>query len=145
MKLFGWKKPDKPFQREQPLVLIIDDEQDLTSILRLVLTERKYQVETAGNGQRGLDLIRRLKPDLVLLDIMMPEMDGYQVLAILQQDSALAAIPVIVMTSVVEDKTRSDKEWAKSMEVCRFISKPFEPDALADEVDSLLRPHADAE
>jgi len=140
-RLFGARKKD-----DRPLVAVIEDEQDLCEMIRLALDPGGYAVQTASDGVAGLDLIRSQRPALVILDIMMPRMNGYEMLAKVHQDPELAKMPVIVLTSVTEDGTeKTDEEWAKSLGVSLFISKPCDPTKIAEAVDSLLKPADQAE
>jgi two-component system response regulator AdeR len=137
MPLFRSKnsEPDAP---RLPLVAMIDDEEDLCRLVRLALEPRGYAVQSAHDGKTGLDLIRQCRPDIILLDIKMPRMNGYQVLAQLQQDRDLAWTPIIVMSSLDDEQQFTADEWARRMKVARFLPKPFEPDAVADAVAALL-------
>jgi CheY-like chemotaxis protein len=92
----------------------------------------------AYDGRSGLELIRERRPALVLLDIRMPIMNGYQLLALLQQDPKFARIPVFVLTSMDSERQFSDEEWASRLGIARYISKPFDPEAVAVLVDQEL-------
>lgn len=80
-------------------ILCIEDEQEMIDLIRLILTRRGFQVKGANGGKEGLEIIHKDHPDLVLLDLMMPEMDGFAVLNVLQTDKELSRIPVIVVTA----------------------------------------------
>ena len=80
-------------------ILLVEDEELLADLLLKKLTVSGYEVSLANDGERGLNLVRELRPDLVLLDILMPKMDGLQVLAEMQKDNALRKIPVIVISN----------------------------------------------
>jgi two-component system response regulator AdeR len=134
--LFGRKKPEAPARVQ---VVIVDDEEDLCHCMRMALEHNEIICADAHDGEAGLALIRELQPQLVLLDIKMPRKNGYQVLAEMQRDPTLAAMPVIVMTSLGEDADKTDEQWAQSLGVCEFISKPFNPEEVADRVVARLR------
>ncbi|MCL5271662.1 MAG: response regulator [bacterium] len=134
------RKTSPPAGGGAPLILIVDDEQDLCDLLRLALLPWGYAVEVAFDGQNGLDRAKALLPSLIVLDIKMPRLNGYQVLARLQQNPALAHIPVIVITSVTGDSDASDDEWTRRLGVKKFISKPFSPEVMVEAVRELIPP-----
>src|SRR3989338_7929460 len=82
-------------------ILIVDDEQSLLEMMTLLLGRRGYQVRCASNGRIGLKLIKQQKPDLILMDVLMPEMDGLHFFQELKQNQQTADIPVLVMTGRV--------------------------------------------
>ncbi len=140
--MFSWfrsKKEKTAPSTERPLVLIIDDEDDLCQLLRMALLPHGYHVDMAFDGQKGLDLIRARNPDLILLDIKMPRVNGYQVLAQLQQDPELNTIPVIVMTSLVSSTESADTNWTAKMGIAGMISKPFDPEDVVNRVNDALK------
>ncbi len=141
--MFGFfkRKPaPQPSEPQGPLVAIIEDEPDLVHILKYTLDKAGYHVITADNGEAGLNMIHQCRPEIILLDIKMPRMNGYQVLAQLHQDAALSSIPVIVMTSLTADEDISDEAWARKLDVARFIPKPFEPQTMVEAVKQVLAP-----
>lgn len=119
-------------------VLIIDDEAELQELLSIAFTSHNYKVLKASDGEEGLALASERKPDVILLDIKMPKINGYEFLARLRKDERVAGIPVVVLTSITEDSGRPDEEWARSLEVDDFISKPVEPFELLERVDRVL-------
>ena len=107
----------------QPTILVIDDTPANLSLLNGLLKE-SYRVKVANNGQRGLDLCAAQPPDLILLDIMMPGLDGFEVCRRLKADSTLSRIPVIFLTAKVEP---DDEERGFALGAVDFIHKPFSP------------------
>ena len=103
-------------------ILIVDDEEANLKLLSLFLTCNQYTLHTAGNGKDAIELAKRIRPDLVLLDVMMPEMDGYEVCWILKGDEATKGIPVIFMTALQEI---GDETSGFEAGVVDFISKPL--------------------
>jgi CheY-like chemotaxis protein len=103
-------------------ILVVDDNEDVARITARLLTAKGYAVRTAGNGARALALVAEQAPDCILLDIMMPEMSGTEVLTRLKQESATATIPVILVTAKTrdEDVLSGYKEGADY-----YITKPF--------------------
>lgn len=142
--MFGFFKrktePEPQSESQGPLIAIIEDEQDLIHILKYSLEGAGYGVITAQDGETGLEMVRQRRPALILLDIKMPRMNGYQVLAQLHQDEALAPIPVIVMTSVANEEDISEEEWARRLDVAKFLAKPFPPEDIVKAVREVLAP-----
>ncbi len=129
-------EPVKPRQREErTTVLVVDDVSANIDVLKGILNE-DYRVKAATSGQKGLEIVRANPPDLILLDIMMPEMDGYEVCETIKADMANAAIPVIFLTakSEVADVTRGFALGAVD-----YITKPVEPDILRARVKTHLQ------
>jgi DNA-binding response OmpR family regulator len=121
-------------------ILCIEDEPQMIDLIRLILETRGYQVVAAQGGQEGLDMMRSEKPDLILLDIMMPKMDGGDVYHRMQQEPDLLQIPVIVVTAKAApiDKVL----WMNVAQVDDYVTKPFGPDDLLASVERVLARHA---
>jgi signal transduction histidine kinase/CheY-like chemotaxis protein/ligand-binding sensor domain-containing protein len=113
-------------------ILVVDDDDSIRSLLRQELTDAGYYVKEATNGKEALDMIRDHRPDLVILDIMMPEMNGFDVAAILKNDPQTMEIPIIVL-SIVQDRARGLR-----VGVDRYLTKPIDTSQLFSDVDSLL-------
>jgi len=122
--------------RPKQLILIIDDSRENLALLRELLEEEDYTVVTAADGEEGMELIRRYFPDLVLLDVVMPSITGYEVCRTLKNDPLYQFIPVILITSLdsLDDKVRGLESGADD-----FIHKPFNRVELLARVKSLLR------
>ena len=114
-------------------VLVIDDEEHLTSLVKAYLVKDGYQVTIANNGREGLDAARRVHPDLIILDIMMPEMDGYEFIRLLRVDSDT---PVIFLTAKVDEQERV---LGLELGADDYIVKPFYPRELISRVRAVLR------
>jgi len=114
-----------------PKVLVVDDEESIRKLVRVNLIARGFQVLTAADGEDALKLANLECPDLILLDIMMPGMSGWDVLTTLKADQKLRGIPVIVMTASV-DKWEEDR--ARSMGAVDYLSKPFSTGELMRQV-----------
>ncbi len=119
---------------ERATILIIDDDPVCTGVLLAILGD-DYQVSTANSGSGGIDILQTISPDLVLLDITMPEVNGYQVLKFLKGDSVRAKIPVVVISTLVES---SDREFALKLGADDYINKPVMPEAIQKVVDKYL-------
>ena len=118
-------------------VLVVDDESEIRELCRVNLEFEGFEVLEAGNGFEALKVVREKRPDLVFLDIMMPGMDGWDVLRALKEDDATAHIPVILLTakSGEEDQMRG---WQEG--ILEYVSKPFNPLSLAEWAGRALHP-----
>jgi DNA-binding response OmpR family regulator len=117
-------------------IIYIEDEQDMIELVRLILSRKGYDVKGANGGRDGLDLVRSSSPDLVLLDLMMPDMDGWEVYHQLKSDDATRSTPVIVVTAKAQN---IDKVLGLHIaKVDDYICKPFSPQQLIDSVESVL-------
>ena len=116
-------------------ILIIDDEPELVKAVEVRLKSSGYEVAAAHDGRTGLDKTKEIKPDLVLLDIIMPIMDGYEVAKELMADSETKQIPIIVFTA----SQRKDLEAkCRGLGITTFVMKPFETKDLLDMIAELL-------
>ena len=117
-------------------ILCIEDDEDMVDLIRLILTRRGFEVLGASRGASGLEIIRKEKPDLVLLDLMIPEMDGWEVYQQIKSDEATQNTPVIVVTAKAQSIDRVlGLHIAK---VDDYISKPFSPQELLDSIESVF-------
>ena len=117
-------------------VVYIEDEQEMIDLVRLILVRKGFEVIGAGGGREGLDLIRQMKPNLVLLDLMMPDMDGWDVYQQMKADEATRHIPVVVITAKAQS---IDKVLGLHIaKVDDYISKPFSPQELVESVEKIL-------
>jgi two-component system NtrC family response regulator/two-component system response regulator AtoC len=115
-------------------ILICDDEEPMRQLLRVVL-DGAYEFDEAADGPAALDAARRARPDLVILDLMLPGTGGMAVLEELRGDPGLASVPVIVVTAWPQMEEEAARAGAN-----RFFMKPFEPDAMQLAVEELLEP-----
>ena len=115
-------------------VLIVDDEPMARTLLRLMLVRAGFHVSEAEDGYDALDKVRKNQPDVVLLDVMMPGMDGPTTLQRLRDQAELAATPVAFVTAKVQPQ---EVAHFKSIGAVDFIAKPFDPMALADQIRDL--------
>ncbi len=124
-------EPDAPPSGEAGTVLVIDDDPYVHDLLRRALSKRGFRVETALDGTTGLDRARELRPDVVLLDVLMPGMDGWTVLSRLKEDSGLRDIPVVMVTML------DDRSLGFALGATDYLVKPVEPTRLAAVVQRL--------
>jgi CheY-like chemotaxis protein len=119
-------------------ILIVEDDASIRRLVRKFLTRKGYLVTEAENGRLGLAEMRTGQPDLVLLDLMMPEVDGWEVLRTRARENALRAIPVVVVSA----NTGPELKDVLDKEICALLPKPFDLEALGALVASCLQhPH----
>jgi excisionase family DNA binding protein len=118
-----------------PVVLIVDDDPRLREYIRVNLEMEGYSVREAGNAEEGLRVLEESTPDLVLLDVMMPDVDGWEMLRRVQERHGVGAIPVIMFSGQVDEQAVAD---AASRGAQGFIGKPFNPQQLIDQTKQLL-------
>ncbi len=121
-----------PTAGHQPNVLAVDDDPHIRALLMQEFSEAGYRLRVAANGREALAEVRRERPDLVILDVMMPEINGFDVAAVLKNDPQTMDIPIIIL-SIVEDRTRGFR-----LGIDRYLTKPIDTAALFREVGSLL-------
>src|SRR2546430_2778795 len=117
-------------------VLVVDDEADLVRILQFGLQGIGYQVETASDGQEALKKAREQKPDLILLDLMLPKLDGYKVCRMLKFDERYKSIPIVILSARTQE---ADREMARSTGADLFITKPYNLEEILQTIQNLLQ------
>jgi DNA-binding response OmpR family regulator len=123
-------------ESETKIILCIEDEQEMIDLIRLILGRRGFDVRGANNGEEGLKIIHQDHPDLVLLDLMMPDMDGWEVYQHMKADETTKNIPVIVVTARAQS---IDKVLGLHIaKVDDYIAKPFSPQELLNSIDNVL-------
>jgi DNA-binding response OmpR family regulator len=120
----------------KPVVLVVDDEKDLVETIIFQLQGSGYETIVAYDGQEGLDKARKEKPDLIILDLMLPKMDGYKVCGLLKADTRYNKIPIIMFTARAQE---SDEKLGFEVSADAYITKPFEPQVLLDKIKELLK------
>jgi DNA-binding response OmpR family regulator len=123
-------------EKTKKLILCIEDEAEMIDLIRLILTRRGFDVRGANGGKEGLEIMRKEHPDLILLDLMMRDMDGWEVYQQMKADDATKNIPVIVVTAKAQS---IDKVLGLHIaKVDDYIAKPFSPQELLTSVDNVL-------
>lgn len=122
--------------RKPPRVLVVEDEAEIAALIAYQLTREGYRVETALNGAAALDALHRDLPDLLVLDRMLPEISGDDVLKALRDDPATQAVPVLILTA---KKDRADRIQGLELGADDYLTKPFSPRELVLRVDAILR------
>jgi CheY-like chemotaxis protein len=128
----------RPRERHKPKVLVVDDENTITETLRVVLDLRGYKTLTTDNGKTALELLHRHKPDLAVIDLVLPEVDGLEILQHMRDDPRLSDTAVVIITVVTQGSDLADGFWRNAIQTEGFVTKPFDPFKLADKVDAIL-------
>ncbi len=123
---------------EKKKILVIEDEQDTASYLTTLFEDNGYDALAAKDGDEGMEIAKGQSPDLITLDISMPEKSGLKALRELQEDAATAAIPVIIVTGVSEDLKSFIEKQKNLKPPAGHINKPIDTDDLLGQVKSLL-------
>ena len=127
-------------EEDRKKVVCIEDELEMIELVKLILGRSKFDVTGAVGGHEGLQKIAEIKPDLVLLDLMMPEMDGWEVYQKMKASEDMRDIPVIVVTAKAQSIDR-----VLGLHIARvddYITKPFGPQELLDSVERVIRSHS---
>jgi len=121
-------------------ILVIDDDPDMVEATSMILKSRHYDVIAAYGGVEGLEKAKSENPDLIVLDVMMPDKDGYTLCKELKADPALNAIPVLLLTAVVShiSTTRYSHQMGMETEADDYMDKPVDPAELAKRIEVLL-------
>ena len=117
-------------------VLIVDDEQDIVESLKFVLEEAGFACSCAFNGEDGLRLAKEISPDLIILDVMMPKINGYKICRLLKYDNKYKNIPILMVTARSQEE---DKLIGEETGVDEYITKPFELDEIVKKVEGYLK------
>lgn len=127
--------------KRRPKILLVDDDPDFVEATKLILETKPYQVLTAVNGDDGLRKAKQEKPDIIILDVIMPTKDGFMVCEHLKKDAELSRIPVIMLTSLVQrmGEVSISRIDAMKMQAEDYIDKPVKPEELLARVDKWLK------
>lgn len=116
-------------------ILLVDDEKDLVETVALRLQANGYEVIPAYDGEEAFKRAKEAKPDLIILDLMLPKMDGYKVCGLLKSDSRHKHIPILIFTARAQE---IDRKMAEEAGADAYFIKPFEPKALLDKIKELI-------
>lgn len=117
-------------------ILVVDDDKQIVRLVRSYLEQASYQVLTAYDGETALHSMRREKPDLIILDLMLPDRDGWEITRLVRSDQNLAGLPIIMLTARTED---TDKIVGLELGADDYITKPFNPREVVARVRAVLR------
>ena len=127
----------------QGKILVVDDDPDILDAVAMILESQNYQVVTARDGLEGLATLKAENPDLMILDLMMPKMDGFAVCKELQDPrwSKYKNVPILILTSVREEASRRryELETGLELDVDDYVEKPMSPDVLLQRVNALIK------
>ncbi|KYC52054.1 MAG: response regulator PleD [Candidatus Methanofastidiosum methylothiophilum] len=118
-------------------VLIVDDEQDMVFGLRMMFEANNFEVMVAFDGQEALNIARQSKPDIMILDLMLPKVDGYRVCRMLKFDEKYRKIPIVILTART---SAEEMKIGMAVGADAYIVKPFDQQVLMDKVKALLKP-----
>lgn len=121
-------------------VLVVDDEPDVRVLCKVNLEFEGYRVLEAGDGEAAIEMANREAPDLILLDLMMPQLNGWDVMKRLKEDEKTAAIPIVLLTAVADEASQL-RGWDQG--VLDYVTKPFNPLSLSKYVQAALGPRDD--
>jgi len=129
--------------KAQPYILVVDDDPDILEGIVAILETRSYRLATARDGKECMRKIAEEPPDLLILDLLMPRMDGWGVIREMRSEPRFANIPILVLTTVIEDASRRryELETGMAMDVQDYVQKPARPDDLIRRVEKLLKIH----
>lgn len=116
-------------------ILIVDDSPTEQHVFKSVLTKAGYTVESATDGEKGVDAAKRIQPDLILMDVVMPVLNGFQATRVLSNDQTTANIPVIMVTTKGQE---TDKRWGMRQGARDYLVKPVDTDLLLKKIKKLL-------
>jgi len=121
---------------ERKKILVVDDEEDIVKTLSFRLEASGYEVIAAYDGREALEKAKKEKPDLIILDLMLPRMDGYKVCGLLKADARYNKIPIIMFTAKAQEE---DMELGKEVGTDAYIVKPFKSEVLLEKIRELLK------
>jgi two-component system alkaline phosphatase synthesis response regulator PhoP len=125
---------------KKPYIMIVDDDPDIIEGILMILETQPYKLATACDGKKCIEMIKEEPPDLLILDLLMPRMDGWGVIRELRGEPRYANIPIMILTTVVEDASRRryELETGMAMDVQDYIQKPAKPEDLLSRVEKRL-------
>ncbi|MGW8317675.1 MAG: response regulator [Candidatus Promineifilaceae bacterium] len=125
----------------QPYILVVDDDPDILENIITVLETQPFRLATARDGKKCMEMIEQEIPDLLILDLLMPRMDGWGVIREMRSEPRYAHVPIMVLTTVIEDASRRryELETGIAMDVQEYVQKPVKPGELIRRVERLLK------
>jgi len=123
-------------KKDTKRILVVDDVKSIAMSVKMFLERHRYEVITANDGQEGFEKAKTEKPDLIILDLMLPRMHGYKVCGLLKRDTRYAKTPIILFTAKAQDE---DVKLGQEVGADAYIIKPFEPEILLAKIKELLK------
>jgi CheY-like chemotaxis protein len=126
---------------KQAYILIVDDDPDILDNIVTVLETQPYRLATARDGKKCMEMLKQEVPDLLILDLLMPRMDGWGVIREMRSEPRYARVPIMVLSTVIEDASRRryELETGMAMDVQEYIQKPIAPTELIRRVEKMLK------
>ena len=126
---------------KEAYILIVDDDPDILEGITTILETQPYRLATARDGIKCMEMVRSEKPDLLILDLLMPRMDGWGVIREMRSEPQFGDIPIMILSTVIEDASRRryELETGMAMSVQAYIQKPAKPTELIQRVEKLLK------
>jgi two-component system alkaline phosphatase synthesis response regulator PhoP len=126
---------------KQPYILVVDDDPDILDNIITVLETQPYRLATARDGKKCMEMVKSEVPDLLILDLLMPRMDGWGVIREMRSEPRFVNVPIMVLTTVIEDASRRryELETGMAMDVQQYIQKPIMPAELIRRVENMLK------
>ena len=122
--------------RDRPRILIVDDDTSTRMLVKLLLERERFEVLEAANGHDAVEIAMRERPDLLIIDLNMPGMDGYEAIGNLRKDLSLATLPILVLTS---EEGPGIEHRVLKLGADDYMLKPFDPDVLLSRVNAVFR------
>ncbi len=135
------RREGEVLMEKKPYILIVDDDPDILEGITAILESQPYRLATARDGKKCMEMIAQETPDLLILDLLMPRMDGWGVIREMRSEPRYTGVPILVLTTVIEDASRRryELETGMAMDVQDYVQKPARPDDLLQRVEKLLR------
>ncbi|KPL06180.1 hypothetical protein AMJ86_09600 [bacterium SM23_57] len=126
--------------KEKPYILIVDDDPDILDGILMILETQPYKLETARDGKKCMELVENEVPDLLILDLLMPRMDGWGVIREMRNNPRFASVPIMILSTVIEDAShrRYELETGMAMDIQGYVQKPAKPADLLQRIEKLL-------
>jgi CheY-like chemotaxis protein len=134
------QEAEMPQEQPRPVILVVDDEEEIRSVMRLTLTLAGYDVREAGDGERALESLQRHRPDLILLDVLMPGMDGFEVCRRVRANTETAQMPVLILSAKTDARSREEGLDAGAT---KYLTKPISPPQLLQHIAEVLEKRAE--
>ena len=126
---------ESPEERDRVVILVVDDEEEIRTVMRLSLTIAGYEVREAEDGQSALNALQKKLPDLILLDLLMPGIDGFEVCRHVRADSQTAHIPILILSARTDLRSREEALLAGAT---KYLTKPISPPQLLQQINEVL-------
>ncbi len=135
------RREGEVLMEKKPYILIVDDDPDILEGITAILESQPYRLATARDGKKCMEMIAQEVPNLLILDLLMPRMDGWGVIREMRSEPRYTGVPILVLTTVIEDASRRryELETGMAMDVQDYVQKPARPDDLLQRVEKLLR------